>query len=105
MQEGIFDVGLVNRTVLRERKGHRITNSRRLDHWTESLVIIHTKVLGEATEDSTSLVFVEGNINVKLVVEHPLASDDVGAERMHDEIPCVVGEQGVVLLFHCVSPV
>jgi hypothetical protein len=32
----------------------------------------------------------------------PPTSDDAGVERTRDEIPCIVGEQGLIL-FHIVS--
>lgn len=73
-------------------------NGRRLDHWTEGPIIVHTGTLSKATEDPTSFIFVEGAINMELVMENPLASDDVSAERTWNEVPRVVGEKGGVLL-------
>jgi hypothetical protein len=39
------------------------------------------------------------------VLENPLAGDNVGANRMRDKIPGVVGDQGSTLFFHGVMPI
>jgi hypothetical protein len=65
-----------------------------LDHRVEGLIIVDIELVGEAVKDPTSLVPLQGDIGVELVIEDPIVSDDVGANRTRDKIPSVVGDQG-----------
>jgi len=105
MQESILDVELMNRPILRESHGQNSANSCRLDDWAESLIIINTGALCEATKHRASLVSVERAVSMKLVMKNPLAGDDVGAEGTWNKVPPVVGEQGTILLFHRSAPI
>jgi hypothetical protein len=52
-----------------------------------------------------SLIPFQRAIGVELVLENLFVSDYVGANRMRDKIPGVVGDQCSKLLFHGVVPV
>jgi hypothetical protein len=47
-----------------------------------------------------NLVPLRGAIGVELVIEDPFAGDDVGANRMRDKIPSVVGDQRIIFFLH-----
>jgi hypothetical protein len=52
-----------------------------------------------------SLVPIQEAFRIELVLINPLVGDDVGANRMRDKIPGVVGDQGSKLFFHGVMPI
>jgi hypothetical protein len=72
-----------------------------LDHRVEGLIIVDIELVGEAVKDPTSLVPLQGDIGVELVIEDPIVSDDVGANRTRDKIPSVVGDQGNICNTPC----
>jgi hypothetical protein len=49
----------------------------RLDHRADGLIIVDVGSLGEATKNPVSLVPVQGAIGIELVLENPLAGDEV----------------------------
>ena len=51
-----------------------------------------------------SLVPLKSAVNPALVSPDLLAGDDVGARRTWHQIPCLVGEERRVLLFHRAAP-
>jgi hypothetical protein len=78
-------------------------NVGRLDNRAESLIVVDARWLGEAEKNSTSLVPFQGAVGVELVLEDPFASDDIGANRIRDEITCVVGDQSIIFFLHGTS--
>ena len=87
-----------------ESQREHCADGGRLHHWVECLIIVDSRALSEASENPTSLVPLKGTINPPLVCPDPLASDDVGAGWTRHQIPCLVGEESRVLLFHCMAP-
>jgi hypothetical protein len=100
MKEGVLDIELVNRPVPREGEGEDDADGGELDDGAEGLIVVHSGVLGEAPEDPTSLVAVEGASQSQLVAKEPLYSDHIGAGWTWHQVPGVVGQQGRVLLLH-----
>jgi hypothetical protein len=47
-----------------------------------------------------SLVPFQGAVRVELVLEDSFAGDDVGANRMRNKIPSVIGGQSIIFFFH-----
>jgi hypothetical protein len=68
-------------------------------------LIVHPGVLSEPPEDPTYLVTVKRAIHHELVLEDPLAGDNIGPRRLKNQVPHVVRQQGLVLLPHSVMPV
>ena len=100
MQEGILDVQLMHGPPASEsQREHRVDGSR-FHHWAEGLVVVDFGALSEAPENPTSLVPLKGDISPALVSLDPLAGDDVGARWTRHQIPCLVGKERRVLLFH-----
>jgi hypothetical protein len=52
-----------------------------------------------------SLVPFQRGVRIKLVIENPLVSDDVGANWARDKILGVVGDQVSKFFFHGVAPI
>jgi hypothetical protein len=78
VEEGILDVELMDRPVLRESQGKDDTNSGELDDGVEGLVIVHSRAPSEALKDPTGLVEVEGDVQGQLVAKEPLTSNHIG---------------------------
>ena len=62
-------------------------NGSRLDDGPEGLVVVDAVALGEAADDSASLVASQGAIRVELMPEDPLAGDHVGDGRTGNKAP------------------
>jgi hypothetical protein len=105
MQEGILDVELVNWPVSGESQAEDGADGGGLHNWTESLIEVNTRVLGEATENPARFVPIQGTIGPHLVLEDPLAGDDVGTRRARNESPSVVVDESLELIVHRRAPV
>jgi hypothetical protein len=68
-------------------------------------IVVDVVSLVEATKNPASLVSFQGAVEIKLVLENPLAGDDVGANGARDKIICVVGDQGSKFFFHGMVPI
>jgi hypothetical protein len=64
-----------------------------------------TTGLGEAAKNPASLVLFQGAVGIELVLENPLAGDDIGANGARDKIPGVVGDQGSKFFFYGTTPI
>ena len=105
VQEGVLHVQFMNRPAARECQREHGTNCGRLDNWTEGLVEVHAWALGEVAEDPARLVPFQSNISMELVLEDPLAGDDVGERRARNKIPSLVRLHSVMLGFHSSPPI
>jgi hypothetical protein len=105
MQKHILHIKLMNRPGAGDGQGEHGADHDQLDHWAKGLNVVDVGSLGEAAKNPVSLVPVQGAVGVELVLENPLAGDDVGANWARDKIPCVVGDKGSKLFFHGVAPV
>jgi hypothetical protein len=91
MEEGILDIELMDRPLLRKRQCENGADNCGLGDMAESLVIINAGVLSETAKDPASLVPVKRAIWMKLVTKNPLASNNVDAVRARNQTPSVVG--------------
>jgi hypothetical protein len=82
VQKHILHIELVNRPGVRDNQGKHGADCGRVDHQVEGLIIVDTGSLGEATKNPASLVPVQGAVGIELLLENPLAGDEVGANRM-----------------------
>jgi hypothetical protein len=92
MQEHILHIKLMNRPGAGDGQGEHGADHGRLDHRTEGIIVVDVGSLGEVVKDPVSLVPFQRAIGVKLVLENPFASDDVGANGARFKIPDVVGD-------------
>jgi hypothetical protein len=104
VEEGDLDVELVHEPTSRERQSQHSPDGGRLDDGAEDLVVVHLGALSEPPEDPTSLVAVKRAIRLELVLEDPLAGDDIGPRRPRNQVSRAVRQQGLVLL-HSATPV
>jgi hypothetical protein len=88
----------------RSRAGdHQVENSGWLDHRAKGLIVDNIGPLDEPSKDPTSYVSFLYAIRVELVFEDPFAGGDVGANGLRNEIPRVVGDEGINFYFHCTA--
>src|SRR6185436_12507202 len=104
MKEGILRIQLVHRPRARERKREDRAHSSRLHHWTEDLIIVHTRPLGKPPENPASLVALQCAVSPTLMRPDPLANHHIATRRTRHEVPRLVGEKSRVLLFHRATP-
>lgn len=93
MEEGILHIQLVNWPIAGDRQAEDGADCGRLDDGAEDLVEVDAVELGEAAKDPASLVPIQTAVGLELVVEDPLASDDIGTVWAGDQVPCTVGLQ------------
>jgi hypothetical protein len=85
--------------LARERQGEHGANSSRLHHRTKGLIKVHTRPLGKTAENPARLVPPKEAIRLKLVLEDPLTSDDIGLRGAEAQDPmCDFSAE------HCVRP-
>jgi hypothetical protein len=94
VEEGDLDVELVHEPTSRERQSQHSPDGGRLDDGAEDLVVVHLGALSEPPEDPTSLVAVKRAIRLELVLEDPLAGDDIGPRRPRNQVSRAVRQQG-----------
>jgi hypothetical protein len=94
VQERILHIELMNRPGVRDSQRKDGADRDRLDHWAEGLIVVDAESLGEVAKNLASLIPFQRAVRIELVLENPLASDDVGANGARDKIPDVVGDQG-----------
>jgi hypothetical protein len=75
VEESILHAELVDRLIPRESKGRDGANYRRLHNGVESLIIIDTETLCEPVKN----IPIKCPVSLELVLEDPLAGDNIGA--------------------------
>jgi hypothetical protein len=105
VQEHIRQIELMNRLGAGDGSGEHGADRGRLDHQAEGLIVIDVGSLGEAVKNPTSLVPFQGAVRIKLMLENPLAGDDVGANGTRDKIPDVAGDQDSKFFFHAAASI
>jgi len=95
----------MNRPVPSECQRENSTDGGRLDHWTEGLCKVHTRTLSEAPKYPARFVALQSSVSIELVLENPLASDEVGSRGVRHKIPGVVLQQGIMFFHHSSSPI
>jgi hypothetical protein len=86
MEEGIFNVKLLNGPGMGGSSSEHCTNSGRFYNRAEGLIVVDSGALSETSKDPTGLVAIKGPVSTKLVREDPLASDNVGALRSGNQL-------------------
>jgi hypothetical protein len=105
MKKCILDIELVHGPRPRESQRENRVHCSRLQHWTESLVVVHTGTLSEPPKDPTRLVALQSTISKPLDGSDPLAGHHIATRRTWHKVPSLVGEKSSVLLFHRTTPI
>jgi predicted transcriptional regulator len=100
IEEGIFHVELPEWAVTGDSSGEHHANIGRFYNRAESLIVVDSRALSETPKDLTGLVAIKGPVSTDLVPEDPLASDNVGALRLGNQLPSPIADQGTVLFLH-----
>jgi hypothetical protein len=99
MKKSIFHVELMDGEA--EDDPYR----RRFDNRTESLVEVDAVLLREPANNPSGLVTSKGAVGVVLVLEDPLAGDDISARRSRNKPPGAVVDERLVLFNHRSAPI
>jgi len=99
MKKSIFHVELMDGEA--EDDPYR----RRFDNRTEGLVIVDVVLLREPANNPPGLVSSEGAVGVVLVLEDPLAGDDISMRWSRNKPPGVVVDERLVLVNHRSAPI
>lgn len=105
MEESVLDVKLVYRPGASGGNAEDGVDGGRLDDGAERLIVVDTVSLGVATNDPMGLVTSQCALGMELVLEYAFDGDDVGAGRTGHEMPCVVVDEGLVLICLGSTPV
>jgi hypothetical protein len=81
VEEGIFDVELLNGPSTGYSSSEHHANSDRFYNRAEGLIVVDSGALSETPKDPTGLVVIKGPVSTELVREDPLVGDNVGARR------------------------
>jgi hypothetical protein len=105
MEEDILHIELLNRPVMVDSSGEHRAHGGRFHNRAESLVVVDSGALSETPTEPASLVAIESPVSAELVHEDPFASDDIGALRSWNKVPCPITHQGPVLILHSRAPI
>jgi hypothetical protein len=104
MQEHILHIKLVDGPGMLDGQGKHHANGGWIDNRAKCLIVVDVGPLGEAVKNPTGLVPFQGDVGVEFVLEDPFIGDDVGANRMRDNIPSVVSDQSIIFFLHDTMP-
>jgi hypothetical protein len=104
MEESILDVELLDQPIPGKSKGHDDVNYHGLHNGAESLVIIDIETLREPAKNPMGLVPLECPVGFELVLEDPLAYDNIGVTGVRNQVPSVVGHESSVFFLHSRPP-
>jgi hypothetical protein len=103
VEEGIFDVELLNGPGMGDNSSEHRANSDRFYNRVERLVVVDSGALSETPKDPTGLVAIKGPVSTELVREDPLVGDNVGALRSGNQLLGPIVDQGSIFVLHCLT--
>jgi hypothetical protein len=104
MKKGILHVELVDRPRARCSNAENNVDGGRFNNWIEGLIIVDAVLLRETLDNLASLVSSKRTISIILVLENPLASDDVGTRWTRNQPSGVVINKSLKFLRHSSTP-
>jgi hypothetical protein len=105
IEESILHIELLNRLEMEYSSGEHRVHGGRFHNRAESLIVVDSGALSETLKDPASLVAIEGPISTELVCEDPFTSDNIGALRLWNKVPCPITHQGLILILHSCAPI
>jgi hypothetical protein len=103
MEEDIFHVELLNMPGTGDSSSEHCANSGRFYNRAEGLIVVDPGALSETLKDPAGLI-AKGPVSTELVRKDPLASDNVGAMRLGNQLPGPIADQGSVFFLHSRTP-
>lgn len=100
IEEGIVNIKLRHRPVANGGHRKKSANSGHMSHGGESLIIITTLLLLEATSHKTSFLMLKRTIRAGLNLIDPLAHDETNMGWRRNQIPCASAFKHSNLLSH-----
>ena len=104
VEKGVRDVHLVHRPPARHRELEDGANRPWFDNRGEGVGEVDAGALTKAANHPAGLMTVKCAVRMELVLEDPLAGDDIGVARARNKLPRLVALQGIELLPHGREP-
>jgi hypothetical protein len=105
VEEGVLHVQLMDRPGTGDGDAENNPDGGRFDDRTERLVVVDAVSLRKPSNDPPGLMACQGAVSMALVLEDPLAGDDVGARRARNETPGAIVDECLVLISHRGTPI
>ena len=105
MKKGVLDIQLMNRPGTRRSNAENNPNRCWLNNWIESLFVVDAILLRKSSNNPQSFVTSKRAIRVILMLENPLAGDNVGTRRPWYESPSAIVNKCLVFIHHCGPPI
>jgi hypothetical protein len=86
------------------QREHR-ANGGMLHNRCEGFAKVDSRALTEVTDNPSSLVLVEGAIEVEFLFENPFARDDMSSWRLPNKSPCLIADESMILRLHSCEPI
>ena len=105
MKKGVLHVQLMNGPRSGGGDAEDDADGGRLDNRAESLVVVDAVLLRETTNDPPGFMTGEGAISMILVLEDPLAGDNISPRWSRYEAPGAIIHERLVLFMHRSPPI
>jgi len=105
VKKGVLHVQLMDRPGARSGDAEDDPDGGRFDNRAERLVVVDAVPLRKATNDPPGLMASQGAVSTILVLEDPLAGDDVGTRRARNETPGAIVNERLVFFSHRRAPI
>jgi hypothetical protein len=105
MKKCILYIELVHGPRPRESQRDNSTHYSRLHHWTESLIIVHTRTLSEPPKDPKRLVTLQSTISTTIDCPNPLVGHYIATQRTRHKVPSLDCKKSSIIFFHRRTPV
>jgi hypothetical protein len=105
VKEGVLHVQLMYRPGARGGDGEDDSDGGRFDNRAERLIVVDTVPLREAMNNPSGFMTSQRAVSIILVLEDPLAGDDVGMRRSRNKTPGAIVHKRLVFFGHRRVPV
>jgi len=105
VKKGILHIQLMYRLGKRGGDTEDDPDGGRLDNRTEHLVVVNAVLLGEPTNDPSGFVTSQRAVSIILMLEDPLATDDIGMRWSRYETPGAIVHEHLVFFSHSCVPI
>jgi len=105
VKKGVLHVQLMYRPGARGGDAEDDPDGGRFDNRTERLVVVDAVPLREATNNPSGFMTSQRAVSIILVLEDPLAGDDVGTRRSRNKTPGAIVHERLVFFGHGRAPI
>lgn len=104
LKKCIVDIELAQGPLMSDSESKNDANCCWLDNRTKGLRVVNAGTLVKTFSNESSFVTLDGAVLFVFYAVHPLAPDDVLRGSGRNEVPCFIGDEGIVFIFHGATP-